>query len=157
MISNHPLFGVKTRRHLLGLKGTDVAKELGVQPETLMRYENGTRVITFPKALTLAKILGDCDPRDLRTEPDTDETKRLMALKAELDASNSNAIRPAPSPRSGRSKSLIPPTFTPVDQVEPADPIRIDRITGTVVPQQAPKPQYVNDWVDEDGNPLIID
>jgi transcriptional regulator with XRE-family HTH domain len=145
MISNHPLFGVKTRRHLLGLKGTDVAKELGVQPETLMRYENGTRVITFPKALTLAKILGDCDPRDLRTEP------------AELDASNSNAIRPAPSPRSGRSKSLIPPTFTPVDQVEPADPIRIDRITGTVVPQQAPKPQYVNDWVDEDGNPLIID
>jgi transcriptional regulator with XRE-family HTH domain len=141
MISNHPLFGVKTRRRLLGLKGTDVAKELGVEPATLMRYENGTRVITFPRALTLAKILGDCDPRDL----------------AELDASNSNAIRPAPSPRPGRSKSLIPPTFTPLDQVEPADPIRIDRRTGTVVPQPAPKPQYVNDWVDEDGNPLIID
>lgn len=99
---DHPLAGVKARREMLGIKATDIARELGITLSSYMRHENGSRRIYFDKALTLASIL-QIDPRLMRNEPTIDERIATLEMQKAKEASQGSPIL-EPSPMMTREE-----------------------------------------------------
>jgi transcriptional regulator with XRE-family HTH domain len=78
---DHPLKGAASRRRLLNISAADIAKGLGINRTSYLRLERGERVIQFPKALSLAKLL-HCSCEELGLEPSLDD-KIAMLRRAE--------------------------------------------------------------------------
>lgn len=82
LLKNHDLTGVRTRRQILGLSGTDMAKRLGCTPTTYFRYERGERRAYIDQGKAIASFLG-CTIDELDREP-TDEEQIALFKRAKV-------------------------------------------------------------------------
>jgi transcriptional regulator with XRE-family HTH domain len=117
MTASHPLSGVRTRRKLCNITAANLAKYLSVHPNTYSRLERGERVISLPKAKTLAAILG-CSVDDLEREPSLDE--QIAYLRAQH--ATTNGPESAPESLSDGSSVVKTPPLAPHQPPADEDP-----------------------------------
>lgn len=80
MLLSHPLMSVRFRRDLLGIKATEIARRLGMEPASYSRIERGERRCYIDKAIVLAKMLHTTVDQ-LEVMPDEAERIRLWTLR----------------------------------------------------------------------------
>lgn len=111
---DHPLIGVRTRRHYLGFTADTMAKRLGISRTSYLRLERGERRIYFDKALAIAQILG-CTCEQLTRMPTPDEVRELYIT------SQSRNITPVDDET---GEILAPPADLAADnQIKPGDTV----------------------------------
>ena len=81
----HPLAGVKTRRTLLGIPATHIAKRLAMAATSYSRLERGERRCYMDKGAVLAVML-KCSMEQLGIEPTGDTAVALFARGQQLAA-----------------------------------------------------------------------
>jgi transcriptional regulator with XRE-family HTH domain len=146
---------IREQRKKLNLSQSKLAEMLGVEPQTVSKWERGVGFPDYPNVLKLAEIFS-CSVQDI-LEPqfedeseneNEDENKDKEEVKTESVTTQTPVVEQAPAPASDPvpSQAFQPQTYQ--QYYNPAQPYRADgptQMESYVSPQTNPTPpQYVS-------------